>query len=199
MYTIFIKAVIAGICISIGGTVFLSVENTVAGAFLFSVGLFTVCFYQYNLFTGKVGYIPLQKDKLKYSYYLIVIWIGNLIGAFVSGMLVNMTRLTVNERAAQICSVKLGDRPLSLFILAFFCGILMYIAVEAYKRGNFIGIFICVTVFICSGFEHCVADMFYFSAANVWSLKTLLYTVVMSLGNAAGSILMCITSNLKET
>jgi len=42
--------------IAIGGTVFLSIENKVIGASLFSIGLFGVLIYNLNLYTGKIGY-----------------------------------------------------------------------------------------------------------------------------------------------
>ena len=43
----------------------------------------------------------------------------------------------------------------------------MYIAVNSYKTskdvfGRYIPIFMCVIVFILCGFEHCIANMFYF-------------------------------------
>ena len=47
-----------------------------------------------------------------------------------------------------------------------------------------------VIVFILCGFEHCVANMFYFSAANMWSGKALLYMLVMTLGNACGGVII---------
>ena len=50
----FVYAILAGVSIAIGGTVFLSVENKMIGALLFTVGLFTVCTFGFNLFTGKV-------------------------------------------------------------------------------------------------------------------------------------------------
>ena len=43
--------------IAIGGTVFLSIENKVIGASLFSIGLFGVLIYNLNLYTGKIGYL----------------------------------------------------------------------------------------------------------------------------------------------
>ena len=43
-------------------------------------------------------------------------------------------------------------------------------------------------VFILCGFEHCVANMYYFSVAGMWSGKTLLYLLVMTLGNAVGGV-----------
>lgn len=38
-----LRSVMAGICIAIGGAVNLSVDNRVVGAALFSAGLFTIC------------------------------------------------------------------------------------------------------------------------------------------------------------
>jgi len=48
----FVGAVLAGISIGLGGLVFLAVDNKVIGAALFTVGLFTVCTFGLNLFTG---------------------------------------------------------------------------------------------------------------------------------------------------
>ena len=50
----FIGGILAGISIAIGGTVFLSLENKVLGALFFTVGLFAVCTFGFNLYTGKV-------------------------------------------------------------------------------------------------------------------------------------------------
>ncbi len=76
-----VYGVLAGISISIGGTVFLSVENKVLGALFFTVGLFAVCTFGFNLYTGKVCYV-FEKDKA-YAADLPVMWFGNLIGTFV--------------------------------------------------------------------------------------------------------------------
>ena len=52
----FLYAIMAGAFIAMGGVVFLSLNNKIVGAFMFSLGLFAVCTLKYNLFTGKVGY-----------------------------------------------------------------------------------------------------------------------------------------------
>lgn len=77
---------------------------------------------------------------------------------------------------------------------------MMYIAVNNFKHSKdliskYIGIFLCVMVFILCGFEHCVANMFYFSIANVWNLNVLLYLFVMVIGNSIGSVIMAIYYN----
>ena len=59
----FIKAILAGAAISIGGIVFLSCDVKYVGAFLFSTGLVTVCMFGFNLYTGKIGYV-LENDKV---------------------------------------------------------------------------------------------------------------------------------------
>ena len=56
-----IKGIYAGILIGIGGTAYLAIENKIAGAFIFSLGLLTICIYSFNLYTGKIGYILVNK------------------------------------------------------------------------------------------------------------------------------------------
>ena len=190
----FIKGTYAGILIGIGGTVYLSVQNTVAGSFLFSIGLFTICMYQMNLYTGKVGYVLV--NKAKYLIELLFSLIGNFAGTFIVGFLMRLTRQTaIIERATTIVNAKVSDNILSILILSIFCGMLMYIAVNNYKVskneiGKYIGIFMCVMTFILCGFEHCVANMYYFFVSNVISLKVLLYLLIMVLGNSIGSIVI---------
>ena len=57
MKKIFLSAILAGAVIAFGGTVFLSVENTVVGSIFFTIGLFVVCTRGLHLFTGKVCYV----------------------------------------------------------------------------------------------------------------------------------------------
>ena len=67
----------------------------------------------------------------------------------------------------------------------------MYVAVDGFKeKGNPLILFLCVSVFILSGFEHCVANMFYFAMAGAWSAKTVLYLLIMTLGNSVGGMLI---------
>ena len=63
--------------------------------------------------------------------------------------------------------------------------------------GKFLGLVLGVVVFVQAGFEHCVANMFYFTVAGAWSGKTVLYLVVMTLGNAAGGVLFPLGKKLR--
>ncbi len=195
-----IKGIYAGLMIGIGGTVYLSVKDSVTGSFLFSIGLLMICMYGMNLYTGKVGYILI--NKINYTIELLLSLIGNFIGTFIVGRLILLTRFSnIQVRALEISNLKLNDNLVSILVLSIFCGMLMYIAVNNYKKANneigkYVGIFMCVMVFILCGFEHCVANMYYFTVASVWSWKTLLYLLIMVLGNSIGSIIIAFFYNL---
>lgn len=191
---IFLRAFATGIAIAIGGTVYLSCDNTYLGALLFGTGLFIILSFNFNLFTGKVGYAV--EKNISYLADLLIIWLGNLCGTAASALLIAQTRISgISERAAKICDAKLNDTLVSIFILAIFCGFLMFVAADGYKNitnnmGKILAIFLPVIVFILSGFEHCVANMFYFTIAEKWSLKATGYLFVMTLGNAVGGMLI---------
>lgn len=192
---ILFKGFLAGIMIAIGGTVFLSIENKVIGASLFSIGLFGVLIYNLNLYTGKIGYL-ITNLNLKYIKELIITLIGNFIGACSVGFILRYTRIYDNiySKALILANTKLNDNLLSIFILSIFCGLLMYFAVNGFKKqtdfGKYLVVYLGVAVFILCGFEHCIANMYYFSVADIWSLKTLGYTGIMVLGNSVGSFII---------
>lgn len=198
----FIASIMGGVVIGIGGTVFLSIENTVLGALFFSVGLFTICTFGLNLFTGKVCYI--FDNKPSYAAFCLSVWLGNLAGTLIAGSAVRLTRIaSISARAASISEVKLNDTLLSVFVLAIFCNILIYIAVAGFRNnphpvGKYLGIIFGVMVFILCGFEHSIADMYYFTVAGAWSGKAVLYIAVISLGNTVGGVILPLIGKLKE-
>ena len=190
----FVLAVLAGISIALGGLVFLSVDNKVIGAALFTVGLFTVCTFGLNLFTGKVCYV-FQNDA-NYALMLPVIWLGNLVGTGLTALCASLTRAApaLTEKAQALCQAKLTDNLGSLFFLGILCNIFIYIAVEGFKNnphelGKYLSLLFGVMVFILCGTEHCVADMFYFWMGGVWNGHAILCILVITLGNAAGGVL----------
>lgn len=190
----FVKAVMAGIAISLGGTVYLTLENHIAGAFLFSIGLFTIYTFGLNLYTGKVCYIP--NEKPKYLLTVLVVFLGNAVGTVGMGYLYRGTKMAkLVDHTQEMVNLKLSDSIYSTFIMAIFCGIMMCIAVIGFQTiedsvGKHLALVLPIMVFILSGYEHSIADMFYFSLANAWSGKALLYIIVIALGNLVGGILL---------
>ncbi len=197
---IFFDAVLAGIAIAIGGTVFCACESKFVGASLFAVGLLAVCTLGLNLFTGKVCY--LLDNPPSYILDCVIIWLGNLVGTAGVGLLIRMTRLSgVVDKAFELSQVKLGDHLISIFILAIFCNMMIYLAVENYKKnphevGKYMAIYLGVVVFIMAGFEHCVANMFYFAAGGCWTVRALVYLLVMTLGNVVGGLVFPLLKKL---
>lgn len=200
---VFVYAVLAGVAIAIGGTTFLSTDNKVLGAAFFAIGLYSVLTLGLNLFTGKVCYV-FDKDK-NYAIDVAIIWLGNLVGACLFGLAICATRVSpaLIEKATTIVDAKLADGLVSIFILAIFCNIMIYIPVENYLRnshevGKYVGIFLGIIVFILCGFEHCIANMYYFTIAGAWSAKAVLYLLVMTAGNAIGGFIFPLCRKFKD-
>ncbi len=197
---IFINAVLAGLFIGMAGTVYLCTPNPIAGAFLFAFGLMTIVCYGFKLYTGAIGYlVNMGRETGAYLGTLLTIWLGNFAGCWLVGTLIRHSRsyAMLSDRVSGIVHAKLNDSWSSLLILAVFCGILMYLAVETYRRKDdfppifrFAAVFLCVAVFILSGFEHCVANMYYFSVAGAWNGESLCAILLMTLGNSIGGWLL---------
>lgn len=185
-----IQGVLAGIMISIGGTVFLACDNRYVGAVFFSVALFVICIKGYSLYTGKIGYIPENHSKEDISVLLLGL-LGNTVATIVCGYLIRYAVPTVGAAAETVCAAKLALPFGQTLVRAVFCGILVYFAVDIYKKHkNPLGILLGIPVFILSGYEHSIADMFYFSAANTVSLRAFGFIWTVILGNSLGALLV---------
>lgn len=196
-----VKSILAGIMIGIGATAYLSSDNKIIGSVLFSIGLFIIVTKELNLFTGKVGYIV--NNNLSYIKEVVIILLGNAIGTFIVGFILRFTRISpvIVPEAQRLCEIKLNDNVLSIFILSIFCGILMCLAVNGYKEAKdnfakYAGVFLAVSVFILCGFEHCVANICYFTTANMWNIKTFAYLGIMILGNSLGGVMFPLSDKL---
>ncbi len=192
----FISSIIAGLLIACGGYAYLicstklTSNGNLYGSFLFSLGLFTILCYQFDLFTGKVCYMLFENKK--YNLLLIIILLGNFIGGIIAGYLLRITSSNLLlEYSETIVQNKINNNYLQTFILACFCGIMIFLAVDIYKTNEhkiakYLGIIFCVMVFILCGFEHCVANVFYFAISNTWSFDVLISLMFMILGNTIG-------------
>lgn len=186
MYGVFIKAILSGFMIAFGCIIYLMCPNKMVGALLFSFGLLTIVCRELYLFTGKIGYIR----QVGIVNILLTI-LGNFVGTYIIGTTIQLTRLPIAESVSSVVSTKLNDSIPSLFILSIACGVMMYLAVDSYKKSrSWLFVILPVVIFILSGFEHSIANMCYFTLANVWEPRTFLLIGVMILGNAVGSWIM---------
>lgn len=186
MYGVFIKAILSGFMIAFGCIIYLMCPNKMVGALLFSFGLLTIVCRELYLFTGKIGYIR----QVGIVNILLTI-LGNFVGTYIIGTTIQLTRLPIAESVSSVVSTKLNDSIPSLFILSIACGVMMYLAVDSYKKSrSWLFVILPVVIFILSGFEHSIANMCYFTLANAWEPRTFLLIGVMILGNAVGSWIM---------
>lgn len=156
------KSVGAGFSIGLGCTAYLLCDNKVLGAFLFSIGLFTVMVFELSLFTGK---LCSYDGSLKGIRDLAGVWIYNFSGACYAALLFLFAGFDISK-VSMLCDAKMSKPWFALIALGALCNIMIYIAVMGYRKaegfGKWLAIIFGVMTFVLCGFEHCVADMFYF-------------------------------------
>lgn len=109
----------------------------------------------------------------KAALALLFIFVANLIGAFVFALLVRASGVLVSNQAAgamlsDMLATKAHETPLELFARGILCNILVCLAIWMGSRVSSDGtkivlIFIAITAFIASGYEHVIANMFTYS------------------------------------
>lgn len=184
------SGVMAGIMVSVGGCVFLACDVKYVGAVLFSVALLSICYCGYSLYTGKIGFIISSHSREDFSVLLLGL-LGNAIGTVICGVAVRYAIPSVGEAAFAACMRRLEDQVfLQTLVRGVFCGILMFLSVYIYREKKTVaGILFCIPVFILSGFEHSIADMFYFAASGMVSVEAFAYVWTVILGNTLGGML----------
>lgn len=186
----FFLSIGAGIYVSIAGSAFFGSDNRFVGAALFCVALVAICYQGLYLFTGKIGYLADTHDKQSIIDVLLTL-LGNGIATVVCGIAVGYLKPSYQDIARAMCENKLALSMGQTFVAAVFCGILMYTAVEVFKSGKSpLGIFFCVPAFIIAGFEHSIADMFYFASARMLTGEAAVFLAVVVIGNSVGGMLL---------
>lgn len=176
------KAILAPILIGFGVAVLLFLGNPL-GPVLFAFGLLSVCYLQADLYTGKAGYY--WRDK---KAELAKILLLNLTAGYGFGLLLGCSSPQLVQAAIQ--KIATWNFSLAFFISAVFCGMIMYICVELFKRGNFVGILYGVPLFIFCGFQHSIANIIVLGIAS-WQTFTWSWTIILAiLGNLLGSLII---------
>ena len=178
----------AGMMVGLASIVFVSVGGGIPGAVLFCSALYFICLIGMDLFTGKIGW--LGRDGSPLTYYLIVL-LGNILGSCLVCMIAVAANPEMVEKAGALIEAKMNTPYAMQAAKAAGCGILMYLAVKAFKTGEgivrYFGIFFAIPMFILSGFEHSIADAGYmFLALNFAFVPRLL---LIAFFNGVGSVL----------
>lgn len=184
------KEIMAGAVIALGGMGFLSIDNKVLGAFLFSIGLMLVCTREYRLYTGKIPYIsPKYNPIMPYARMLVM----NLLAAFVMAFIFRTARPDLINKATEICTRKFSE-GWRVILLGMMCNVFIYFAVDGMKQRresahSLLILVLCVMGFILTGTEHCIANAFYIGVSGSNIGHGLLFLGLNILGNTLGGIL----------
>lgn len=152
--------------------------RTVAGA-VFPIGLMLIVLLGGELFTGNCLIsmaVYDKKAKLKGMIRnLTIVYISNFIGAaLMAWMINNCGQLNFSDGGAGAFTIKValgkvGIDPMQAIISGILCNVLVCLAIFMAATakdvaGKCIAIFFPIFVFVISGFEHCVANMYYIPA-----------------------------------
>lgn len=179
--------IVAGFFIGIGaeasslamhGISNVGLARTVAGA-VFPIGLMLIVLLGGELFTGNCLIsmaVYDKKAKLKGMIRnLTIVYISNFIGAaLMAGMINNCGQLNFSDGGAGAFTIKValgkvGIDPMQAIVSGILCNVLVCLAIFMAATakdvvGKCIAIFFPIFVFVISGFEHCVANMYYIPA-----------------------------------
>lgn len=152
--------------------------KTLAGA-IFGTGLMLVLFAGGELFTGNTLIFKAVLDKRIPLGRMLknwgVIYSGNLVGSllivfliFWSGQL-NASHGLLGGVTIKIANYKIGLTFLEAFTLGIMCNWLVTLAIwlsiaAKNMAGKILGVFFPIWLFITSGFEHSIANMYYVPA-----------------------------------
>ena len=152
--------------------------RTVAGA-VFPIGLMLIVLLGGELFTGNCLIsmaVYDKKAKLKGMIRnLTIVYISNFIGAaLMAWMINNCGQVNFSDGGAGAFTIKValgkvGIDPIQAIVSGILCNVLVCLAIFMAATakdvaGKCIAIFFPIFVFVISGFEHCVANMYYIPA-----------------------------------
>lgn len=198
-----IKAIFAGMMIAFGAAGSQVASHTVSGVgfarlvagIVFPMGLMMVVLTGAELFTGDclMGMAAVRKE-IKWSQMLRVMtiaYIGNFIGALIIVGLVSLSgQLNYSDGMLAAYTIKTAVTKSSMsFLAAFASGILcnilvcaaVFLALSAKEvTGKLFACFFIIMLFVVSGYEHCVANMFYIPMGIVTKLNESYSALAMS-------------------
>lgn len=181
---LFFLGILAGMFIAFAATgantASCTIENAsvakLVGALIFPVGLAMVLIAGSELFTGNcLVIVSVLEKEAKLSQMLknwVVVYIGNFVGSMLVVLLVNFSgQLGLFDGALAVTTMKVAAGKAGLAfgkatLLGIGCNFLVCIAVwisfAAKSVGcKMLGLFMPIMLFVLSGFEHSVANMYY--------------------------------------
>ena len=208
-------SILSGVMIGIGGSASLLAIDTLGkagkliGACLFTLGIFAIVTFEMRLFTGMVADIP--QMKLKNIWKLPVCFLGNIIGVGIIALLVYETSIrgSLVHQSDIISATKLESEDWALTALcsSILCGGLITLSVWSIHHTPHkgldasIGVMFPILVFAFCGFDHSVANVFYFYLSGEFihsAWQVIGYELICILGNIIGGVVLPLAHMFKE-
>ena len=189
-YKLLLDSIAAGMCIALGGFASVGLPKPFNGI-VFSAGLVMIILMQLQLFTGNILRAKDGFTKDVILKYWLFVYIGNFIGCFLTAKIILFSGFDLSQ-TVNIAQTKANLHFMEALYRGIFCNVLVCIAVFLGKRvptvtaGKVLVIMIPVTLFVISGFEHSIANMFYFSVGNTSYLNLIPVTI----GNIIGGLIV---------
>ena len=225
--TMFALAILAGAFIALGSLFFTITMTTgttgqppafglmrLAGGLTFSLGLILVVVGGAELFTGNnliamawaSGRVTTQQVMRNWGW----VYLGNLVGAIGTAALVwlagvqTMSDGAVGETMVRIARSKISLDPVSAVARGILCNVLVCLAVwlcmgARSVTDKILAIIFPITAFVACGFEHSVANMYFFpigialaagSTAPLSIAHALSNLALVTLGNVLGGTIL---------
>lgn len=227
-YQTLILAILAGTFIAFGAFVAAvgshavgnyGLSKFIAGA-LFPIGLVLVLVCGAELFTGNTLLIQAYMEKeislFQFLRNLVIVYFGNFVGAFFIALLIFLSGLLLsNDAMLGAYVIKTAQYKGSLSFTnaltsGILCNFLVCLAVwGSYAAkdvaGKILIIWVTIMTFITSGFEHCIANMYYFSVGLLAKLDPNIMAAShlspekmesVNIGNAIGNIIPVTIGNI---
>lgn len=217
---LFVKAILAGVFIGLGGVLCSSVggdvpglnisnpglQRALFGAIGFPLSIFLVTTLGATAMTGTVvmvscAYLMNNLTLNELLSTLSVSWIGNLIGLVSIAGLANLGNMDAAIPCVAISVHKLSASWLNVFFKGIGGGILVCSAiVQAYAARNgvekLLGIWFCISTYVICGWEHGLANAFFFPCAIftntdiTWNIFINKNLIPATIGNIFGGFLL---------
>lgn len=201
----FVKAILAGFLIGIGATTNLYLKGlgyTFLGAVMFTFGLIFICFFDLNLYTGKIGFF-FDNDK-EFKINIIYIILGNIVGASLFGFMMHATNIIDSSTYNEFVNSKIINFNnfsfnwfIKFFLNSMLAGILVYLGTIAFKKFTnpimeVLGIVFSITIMVLLKGEHSIANVVYYSLFydQIDHIGVIISFVIAAIGNGIGSILL---------
>ena len=184
-FRMFVLAILAGVFIAFGAQFYTLVVhdsglafglNNLIGGLVFCLGLILVVIAGAELFTGNtlivMGFIERRVSARQLLKGWSIVYLGNLVGSLVMVLLMYYTAqwgfhgAMVGGKALLIANAKVDMTFLEAFMRGIVCNVLVCLAIWLAFSGRstidkIVAVIFPVTAFVASGFEHCVANMYF--------------------------------------